>query len=332
MQGDFMRIVISLVFILYFSTSTRFVGAVDYLYCSGGNSEIGRFDLSSCLTFAITGSRATIASGLSGPRGLSFNLSGDLYAVNYSDNSLTVINQSGYISNLQVGLTGPRGLAFDSSGKLYVGNQSGTNGNTISRLVPNSDASYFCAGVYTPEGLAFDSGGYLYVANEAANSISKVNSLGNVSQFAVGLANPTGIAFDVSGNLFVTSYLNNTISKVNANGTVSLFASGFYNPIGLAFDSLGNLYIANSGNNTISKLDSNGQVLFSFSTGPLFPSYIIINSISIPEPSSYILAIFAAFSLCVYSRSIPIKHQTKIDRLNIGMGLAISRKNGGIRL
>ena len=57
---------------------------------------------------------------------------------------------------------------------------------------------------YTPRDLAFDASGNLYVTNwDAPNTVSKVDSDGDVTTFATGFSAPIGLAFDASGNLYV---------------------------------------------------------------------------------------------------------------------------------
>ncbi len=59
----------------------------------------------------------------SGPDGLAFDKSGNLYVANFFDNTVDKITPGGVVSTfINTGLNGPKGLAFDSSGNLFVAN------------------------------------------------------------------------------------------------------------------------------------------------------------------------------------------------------------------
>jgi sugar lactone lactonase YvrE len=116
------------------------------------------------------------------------------------------------------------------------------------------------------------------VANGGNNTISKIDSGGNVSSFATGLGGgPRGLAFDSSSNLYA-ALDNNTIGKINSAGTVSVFvSSGLSSPQGLTFDNSGYLYVANATAGSIDKVDTSAT-LTSFATGLGFPVGIAFGS------------------------------------------------------
>ena len=186
-------------------------------------------------------SATEFASGLTGPAGLAFDNSGNLFCANHTDNAISKITPDGTVSTFASGLNYPVGLAFDNSGNLYVSNRYGNN--TISKITPEGIVSTFASVFFTPGGLAFDNSGNLYVANFYNGTISKITPDGTVSTFVnSGLNYPVGLAFDNSGNLYVSNYSGNTISKITPDGsTVSTFAT-IYRPQFLAFDNIGNLY------------------------------------------------------------------------------------------
>ena len=188
-----------------------------------------------------------VSSGLSGPEGLAFDTSGNLYVSNYNGNTISEVTPGGTVSTfVSSGLDQPEGLAFDTSGNLYVANDGN---DTISKVTPGGAVSTFVnatQGLSGPFGLAFDSSGNLYVVNSGNDTISEVTPGGTVSPFvSSGLSGPEGLAFDASGNLYVANWGGNTVSKVTPGGVVTTLVSGLSQPSGLAFDSSGALYIAN---------------------------------------------------------------------------------------
>jgi len=279
--------------------------AADMLYVSLGNNTIVSFDTSSGVGATIAATKATFAStNLNNPQGLKFDSSGNLYVVNYTDNTISKFNATGgYISNITTNLSSPGALAIDSSGNLYASNYSGSYGNTIS--VFNTSGGFVKSigsnsNLSGPSDLAFDSTGNLYATNVGLFTISKHNASGAyVSNFGSNLSNSYGLAFDSSGNLYANDG-NYMIKKFNASGTyVSNIGSNLNGPSGLAFDSSGNLYAANFYDNTISKFNSSGSFLTSWSTGTASPNYL---AFSVPEPSTYALATIATGVMAYLAR------------------------------
>jgi sugar lactone lactonase YvrE len=237
--------------------------AVDILYVSMDDSTIVSFDTTGNNGSTIAATKAVFTStNLSLPQGLAFDSTGNLYAANVGDDTISKFNSSGaYLSNITTNLNGPIGLAFDSTGNLYAAN---LYNSTISKF--NSSGAYLSnitTNLNGPIDLAFDSSDNLYAANYNNNSISKFDSAGTF------------------------------LSQINSN---------LSNPAGLAFDSSGNLYAANYNNNSISKFNSAGTFLTSWSTGSAIPNYLAFKPVTVPEPSTYALATIATGVMAYLAR------------------------------
>jgi sugar lactone lactonase YvrE len=227
---------------------------VDLLYVSNGNTIVS-YETTGVDGVAIAATMTTFAN-MGGSSGLAFDLSGNLYVSQMGNDTIRKFNSSGaYVSIINTNLSGPSGLACDTSGNLYAANPYGSYGNTISK---------------------FDSSG-VYVSNISSN-----------------LSSPYGQTFDNLGNLYAANFGGNSISKFDSSGVyLSNITTNLVSPSDLAFDSLGNLYAVNYTSNTISKFDSSGTFLTSWSTG--YPLYsLAFRPVSVPEPSTYILAAIAA--------------------------------------
>ena len=285
--------------------------AADLLYVSL-NNEIITYDTSSNVGSTISASRAVFANTqLNEAFGMAFDVSGNLYVANRSGNSISKFNKSGsYVSNITSNLNEPTGIAFDSSGNLYVANQSG---NSISKF--NSSGGFvssITSNLNYPLGIVFDSSGNLYAANHFVSTISKFDASGAyISSISTHLDGPWGMAFDSSGNLYTTnnglSANINEISKHNSSGTyIGSITSNLTSPLGIVFDSTGNLYASNYRANTITKFDPSGNFLTSWSTGTGVygaSPYMAFKPVSVPEPSTYILATIAASTLAYVAHS-----------------------------
>jgi glucose/arabinose dehydrogenase len=192
------------------------------------------------------------ASGLNGPRGITFDGAGNLFAsIGYAG---TVVKFAGGTPNLVAsGLGFPQGLGFDSSGNLYVADSGGTlykiaPDGTVSTVFSITGAFFF--------GVAVDGANNVYVADAAAGVVYKFT--GTLSTFA-SVPGATGLAFDSAGNLFVSTQcesfpfgncidqgIGGRIVKITPGGTQTTFVSGLGDGDlrGLAFDAFGNLFVA----------------------------------------------------------------------------------------
>jgi sugar lactone lactonase YvrE len=273
--------------------------AVDMLYVSLDDFTIVTYDTSSGVGSTIAASVATFAN-TQDPYGLAFDSTGNLYAANYFNNTISKFNSSGgYVSNINTNLKYPSGLAFDTSGNLYAAN---SGFDTISKFDPTGTyVSNVTTNLNYPTGLAFDTSGNLY-AGGIYNGINKFDPSGtyvsNISQVAT-----MGLAFDSSGSLYAANVNDSTISKFNASGGfVTNISWNLNRPYGLAFDSSGNLYAANRGDKTISKFDPVGVFLTSWSTGTASPGFLAFRPVSVPEPSTYALAAIATSVMAYLAR------------------------------
>jgi len=209
---------------------------------------------------------------------------------------------------INASLSGPVGIAFDKSGNLYVTDyflisipyindfiRKITPGGVVTTLAGNVNQGYVdgqggTAQFFAPNGVAVDASGNVYVADIGNNVIREITPAGLVSTFAGsgqrgsadGAANvasfnaPTSVAIDGAGNLYVADYSNNLIRKVSPSGLVSTLAGAggfiggfvngtgagatFKNPEGVAVDLSGNVYVADAGNNAIRMITPAGVV------------------------------------------------------------------------
>ena len=223
-----------------------------------------------------TGVFRIFASGLSEPRGLAFDSSGNLFVANTTFDGISTYQASivkitpnrvqSTFATLSGNLIG-EGVAFDRAGNLFVVAIDQTNPNafgpsTIYEITPGGVQSTFGTLPYRGFGLAFDRAGNLFAADAGdtmtfgSAAIYKFTPDGTrtifADQHAFGrLEGPVGLAFDSSGNLFASIEAVNPmgtdfILKFNPNGTRRLFGARDLDwPVGLAFDRSGNLFVAN---------------------------------------------------------------------------------------
>ena len=234
-----------------------FDSAGDLFISNVGGNSVSVMPIASGTIFGVSVTANTLASvvssGLSGPEGLAFNISGDLFIANNSTNKVSAIAPSGgsifgvavaantLASIVTTGLSAPEGLAFDAGGDLFISNSTANNisampaasGTIFGVSVTANSPATIASGLNGPGALAIDSAGNLYVTNETGNSVD-VMPVTSGTIFGVpvtagilativssGLGQPDGLAFDSAGDLFIANFTANTVSVVPAaSGTI----------------------------------------------------------------------------------------------------------------
>lgn len=196
---------------------------------------------------------------LSGPSGVTFDLSGNLLISDQTNNVVRKVNTSGVITTV--------------AGNASAG-YSGDNGSA-------TDAK-FCG----PTCVAVDKYGNLLIADQCNSCIRKVNSSGVITTVAgngtsgysgdnspatnAELHYTTGVCVDTFANFFIDDYFNHVIRKVNTSGIITTIAGDgtpgyfgdngpataakLYKPYATKVDSHGNLFIGDCYNHVIRKV------------------------------------------------------------------------------
>jgi uncharacterized protein (TIGR03437 family) len=204
-------------------------------------------------------------------------------------------------------LSGPLGLTFDSSGNMYIADSINLrvrkiSGGTITTVAGNGTSGFVSATtatktaatsaeMFSPSSVAVDSIGDIFIADTGNHVVWEVVTgstataaavpSGTIIQIAgdntggyagdgglAGLAEldfPTSVAVDSSGNLYIADSQNNVIRQVNTSGIINTIVGGFAttqqlnDPETVVVDSVGNLYISEQAGQRISKF-SNGNL------------------------------------------------------------------------
>jgi len=209
-----------------------------------------------------TSTPTTTQNGLYNPFGVSFDSSGNLWVVDYSNNRVLmfsppfsngmnaslVIGQANFttstLATTQNGLYSPQSISFDSSGNLWV---SDYNNNRVLMFSPPFSNGMNASLVIGQAN--FTTSGYGTTQNS--------------------LSNPQIISFDSSGNLWVVDYnnarvlmfsppfsngMNASLVIGQANFTTSTLATtqnGLYGPFGVYSDLSDNLWVSDTTNNRV---------------------------------------------------------------------------------
>lgn len=196
------------------------------------------------------------------PRGIAFDIAGNLIVADYNNNTVRKITPAGVVSTV----AGSPGVSGSADG---TGATARFNG---------------------PQGIAVDVAGNIFVTDRLNSTVRRISTAGAVSTIAglagfAGSANavgtnarfarPAGLVIDGAENLYLTDSGNATIRKITSAGVVSTVAGSanlfgttnavgtaarFNNPQGITIDRDGNLYVTDSGNHNVRKIAPNGTV------------------------------------------------------------------------
>jgi streptogramin lyase len=146
--------------------------------------------------------------GLSAPKGLAVDASGNIWVANSGNSSLTELSNVGTALSSPTGLqggglSGPSAVAIDLSGNVWVANATGSS---VSKYLVASSAfvgtPYGGGGLNAPRSISIDGSGNVWLANSGANSVSEFNASGTALSPAMtgytgaGITTPTGIAIN----------------------------------------------------------------------------------------------------------------------------------------
>ena len=165
-----------------------------------GNYYFSDFTGNAIYRIAPAGGPQLFASGgLNGPVGIQLSAdSAFLYVANYNNNTISKVNlTTKAITPLASGgtINGPDGIVLADNGDLIVANY---NNNRLTRVTPDGDQSLFAThNAGGNMGYIAKAGDYFYVPSITGNSLSRIDSLGNVVHIA-GLGNSGYVDGDVS--------------------------------------------------------------------------------------------------------------------------------------
>jgi sugar lactone lactonase YvrE len=238
-----------------------------------GNGSIAN---SFCGSAGYTGAVVELATGFTKPSAIALDGVNNLYVVDSSANSLTVIQNVNLASSTPIidtttiggtALNGPLGIAIDGYANVYIAD-SGNNrivqahqygaAATQNAVYVASTVKFGGTALSNPTGIALDSAGDLFIADTGNNRIVKVTPMGVtsvVSTTGVTLNAPSAVQVLPSGALVVTDRGNGLSLITNGTGAVlpvgSFTLSG---PQGVALDLAGNIYITDTGNTRVLEL------------------------------------------------------------------------------
>ncbi len=217
----------------------------------------------------------TIVSGLSYPRGVAVDDSGNVYIADSNNDAIKKFDGTSVSTLVGSGLNSPLGVAVDKSGNVYIAD---TGNKAIKKFDGTSVSTLIGSGLKFPTGVAVDKSGNVYIADEDDEVIKKFDGTSGIVSILAGsdVGYPRGVAVDNSGNVYIADKDKNTIKKFDGTSVSTLVGSGLGYPRGVAVDNNGNVYIADTVNKAIKKFDGT-SVSTLVGSGLNFPQGIAVD-------------------------------------------------------
>jgi hypothetical protein len=225
--------------------------------------------------------------GLSNPRAIAIDSSGDIWLANNGSgpntSSVTEFSNTGAILSGANGYTSGSlrfaiGIAIDLDGNAWVPGY-GSGGSVVkfssSGAVLSGTDGFTAPTMDFPRGIAIDSVGNAWIPTYGAVATANITKLGpdgavlsGALGYTAGTMNsPYAIAIDTSQSVWIPNINDQNVTKMNNTGGSQSGSTGFTggglnaDPAAVAIDASGNAWIDNAFTGNLTKLSSAGAIL-----------------------------------------------------------------------
>lgn len=194
-----------------------------------------------------------VASGMSQPYNLVVLPNGDYLVTEYGNGKVTRIS-NGVKSTFATGLNGPLGIALDGAGNVHV---TEYGANRIARLAPDGSKLGVTESLLVrPYQVRAAANGDVYIRNSG----SMVRYAGGEYKYWHRSFNYTNWTPDVTPGALL-ALTGTTLVRIDSAGLVTTVRSGLpFTPYAVAVDPAGNIYLSDYSNRKIHKLDTTGTL------------------------------------------------------------------------
>jgi sugar lactone lactonase YvrE len=249
------------------------------------------------------GIQSTVATGLSDPRALAVDGSGNVYVADFGNGQIVKVTPAGVKSTF-ASIPETMSLAVDGAGNVYTvgAYEYYSNDYELSVLMvsPGGAVSTPSVSEESPRAIAVDAHGDVYVTDSVDAEVEETRTGGLGYESYYGGFVPDAVAVDANGNVYMVDSTDWLVWKnVPATGQWSTIGEGYNRPQDVAVDSQGNVYVADFGNNRVVKVTPSG-VQSSVGTGLLEPT-----AVKVDAAGNIYIADFGNSRLVKINRSTP---------------------------
>ena len=125
------------------------------------------------------------------------------------------------VMKIMTGLSNPKGITFDSSGNLYVSDGTLNKVFKYAGPSFSGTPTVFISGLNGPAEILFDASNNLDITEVGGNALFRYLAPGYTTaiQVTTGADEPEGVAVDPNGNLFVTAFGNSEVLEISNSGS-----------------------------------------------------------------------------------------------------------------
>jgi hypothetical protein len=230
--------------------ATGLSGPIGMTLDSAGDLIVADLELDAVVKISRSGI-ASVIGHVNGAYVPRYDAGGNLYVTSFTDGELVRFDPNGATSTVVIGLSNPAGFWIEPAGTIVLAQSSGTIGIVRIDL----------ANGITPLGI---SGGYEAIFDPAGRLLISRFGSGTVTRYALpstvgatvtsGMPQVGGLAFDATGDLYVAVQSTGKIVRIPSSGPAVDFVTGLHSPRGLVFDSAGGLFVSNRLDGTIQRI------------------------------------------------------------------------------
>lgn len=121
------------------------------------------------------------------------------------------------------GLSTPKGIAVDTSGNVWLPNNGNSSVTELSNTgaAISGGSGYTVGSVNLPVAIAVDSTGNAWVANSATVTEISAPGLTGTNFSGGGLSTPNGVAVDAIGDIWIANSGNSSVTEISTSGTLT---------------------------------------------------------------------------------------------------------------
>ncbi len=238
-------------------------GTAGFWVSSYGTDEVFRFDAHG--TFLDSFSH----TNLDGPRSLTVNATGEIYAASQLSDEIHVFDAAGTLlrSFSSPGLNGPTGAAMSPTGDYYV---CSFDTDEVIRFSASETVvdTYTSTGLNGPNCIVFLPSGEFLVTGQFSNDVHRFDADGNsLGNFPTGQSSVMGAALDLEGRVLIAAGASNDIGVFDCSGVELDMWSVPGGPQSIAIREDGAIFVTTFFSDEVLQLSSDGVVDSSWNGG-----------------------------------------------------------------